>query len=74
MSSYIGFDQLKSQLAHRPGVTNPAGLAAAVGRRKYGAPAMRHAAKTGHSLKGHRPAKKRSGREEKIAMFVRGRS
>ena len=30
------FQKLESKLAKRPGVTNPAGLAAAIGRKKYG--------------------------------------
>lgn len=34
---YVGFDKLKGQLAKRPGVTDPAALAASIGRRKYGA-------------------------------------
>lgn len=34
--TYVGFDNLKAQLAHRQGVTDPAALAAAIGRRKYG--------------------------------------
>lgn len=31
------FAALKGQLANRPGVTNPAALAAYIGRKKYGA-------------------------------------
>ena len=31
------FAALKSQLASRPGVTNPGALAASIGRKKYGA-------------------------------------
>jgi hypothetical protein len=74
--AYEGFTKLKSQLAHRPGVQNPGGLAAVIGREKYGAGAMRHAAKTGHSLKGH-PTKRKGKahdkqRAERLAMFVRG--
>lgn len=30
------FKQLKSKLAKEPGVTNPAALAATIGRKKYG--------------------------------------
>lgn len=30
------FAALKSELAHRPGVTNPGGLAAYIGRKKLG--------------------------------------
>lgn len=66
--TYVGFDRLKGQLAQRPGVTNPAGIAATVGRRKYGAKAMQHAAATGHSLKGH----KRDKRGQMIDQFLSG--
>jgi hypothetical protein len=31
------FDQLAKQLGNRPGVKNPAALAAYIGRKKYGA-------------------------------------
>lgn len=41
------FNQLKNKLAKRPGVTNPAGLAAAIGRKKFGAAKMAKAAATG---------------------------
>jgi hypothetical protein len=34
------FAALKSQLAHRKGVTNPGALAAYIGRQKYGAAKM----------------------------------
>jgi hypothetical protein len=34
------FSALESKLAARPGVTNPGGLAAAIGRKKYGAKGM----------------------------------
>lgn len=34
------FAQLKSKLAHKPGVTNPAALAASIGRKKYGGAKM----------------------------------
>jgi len=30
------FAALKEKLSHRPGVTNPGALAAAIGRRRYG--------------------------------------
>ena len=30
------FAALKNKLAHQPGVYNPAGLAAAIGRKKFG--------------------------------------
>jgi hypothetical protein len=36
MASYVGFDKLKGELAKRPGVKSPGGLAAYLGARKYG--------------------------------------
>lgn len=45
------FAQLKSKLAHRPGVTNPGALAAYIGRKKYGAKKM--AALSVHGRKAH---------------------
>jgi hypothetical protein len=53
--AYEGFDKLKNQLAHRPGVTDPAALAAVIGRRKYGKAKMAKAAKTGTSLRNAKP-------------------
>jgi hypothetical protein len=47
---HIGFDKLKRSLAHKKGVKNPGAVAAAIGRKKYGAKAMSKAAHTGHSL------------------------
>lgn len=43
------FEQLKKKLAKRPGVTNPGGLAAAIGRKRYGAAIMKKAAAQGRS-------------------------
>jgi hypothetical protein len=37
LGSGARFAALESQLASRPGVTNPAALAAYIGRKKYGA-------------------------------------
>ncbi len=48
---YIGFDKLKGELANKPGVTNPGGLAAVIGARKYGAKKMHKAAAGGYSLR-----------------------
>lgn len=45
------FDQLANKLAGRPGVSNPRALAAAIGRRKYGASTMAKAAARGVSAK-----------------------
>ena len=33
---YIGFAKLKGELSGKPGVKNPAALAASIGRKKYG--------------------------------------
>jgi hypothetical protein len=41
------FDELKDKLAKRPGVTDPAALAAAIGRKKYGAAGMAKKAAAG---------------------------
>lgn len=41
------FDKLANKLAGRPGVTNPRALAAAIGRKKYGATRMAKAAGEG---------------------------
>lgn len=45
--AYIGFNKLKNKLAGKPGVSNPAGLAAAIGRKKYGKKNMAKMSKTG---------------------------
>lgn len=54
--AYTGFNKLKGELAAEPGVKNPAGLAASIGRKKYGKKAMAKGAATGHSLKGLKQA------------------
>lgn len=41
------FEALKDKLANRPGVKNPAALAAAIGRKKYGAKKMASMASKG---------------------------
>jgi hypothetical protein len=51
--SYIGFQKLTAKLAKEKGVTNPAALAAAIGRRKYGAHKFNSAAAHGRKL-GHK--------------------
>jgi hypothetical protein len=33
---YMGFDKLKNKLSHEKGVTDPGGLAAVIGKKKYG--------------------------------------
>lgn len=50
--AYVGFKKLKDELDDRPGVRNPGGLAAAIGRKKYGKAKFNKAASEGHSLKG----------------------
>ena len=40
LGSGARFAALKNKLASKPGVTNPAGLAASIGRKKYGAKKM----------------------------------
>lgn len=51
---YVGFNKLKSEIAAKGHVRNPGAVAAAIGRKKYGAKAMAKAAHAGKSLKGHR--------------------
>jgi hypothetical protein len=48
--TYVGFLKLKRELASKPGVTNPAGLAASIGRKKYGAKKFDAAASKGHKV------------------------
>lgn len=48
---YIGFDRLKRKLAHKKGVTDPAALAAAIGRKKYGKQKFQQMAAKGKKLK-----------------------
>lgn len=43
------FAKLKGQLAKKPGIYNPAGLAAAIGRKKYGSKKMNLMATKGRS-------------------------
>lgn len=57
--AYQGFKKLEQEVADQPGVKNPAGLAAAIGRRKYGGKKMAKAAATGHTLRNAVPIKNR---------------
>jgi hypothetical protein len=50
---YEGFAKVKSEVA-QSGAKDPGAVAAAIGRKKYGAKAMTSAAKSGKSLRGHR--------------------
>lgn len=71
--SYVGFDKLKGELAQRPGVKNPAALAAYIGAKKYGAGAMHKAAGKGTSLRGHKPVNaKRHAMIERFAKHHGG--
>jgi hypothetical protein len=47
LGSGARFAALKASLANRPGVTNPAALAAAIGRKKYGSKKFASLAKKG---------------------------
>lgn len=44
------FAKLKGQLAKKPGIYNPAGLAAAIGRKKFGAKKMSSMAAKGRKV------------------------
>lgn len=50
------FNKLAGKLAHEPGVKNPKALAAAIGRKKYGAAGM--ARKSAAGRKAHRGRKR----------------
>lgn len=50
--AYVGFDNLKKKLAAK-GIKNPGGLAAKIGRAKYGAKKFNAAAASGKKL-GHK--------------------
>lgn len=50
--AYLGFKKLENKIASRGNVRNPGAVAAKIGREKYGASKMAHAAATGTSLKG----------------------
>lgn len=52
MSKYIGFNKLSDKLSHQKGVEDPDALAAAIGRKKYGAKTFNEHAAKGESLKG----------------------
>lgn len=51
--AYVGFQKLTEKLAKEKGVTNPAALAAAIGRKKYGAKKFNSAAAHGRKM-GHK--------------------
>ncbi len=55
--AYEGFDALKAKLGKKKGITNPGGLAATIGRRKYGKAKFNKFAAKGKSMRGVRPQK-----------------
>ena len=48
--AYVGFDKLKAALGKKKGITNPGGLAAKIGRKKYGKSKFQHAAASGEKM------------------------
>jgi hypothetical protein len=48
---YTGFDRLKGEMAKRPGVKDPAGLAAVIGAKKYGKRRFQQHAARGESFR-----------------------
>lgn len=55
--AYVGFDKLSSKIA-ASGARNPDAVAAAIGRRKYGAEKFQRAAAAGKRMRGMRPSMK----------------
>lgn len=53
--AYEGFDKLKGKLA-KQGVENPGGLAASIGRKKYGKEKFQKSAAKGKKMKGMKPS------------------
>lgn len=53
------FDELKGKLAAKPGVSDPAALAAAIGRKKLGDKEFNARAAAGRRKKKHRPVDKK---------------
>ena len=49
--AHIGFDALKAKLAAKGNVTDPAAVAASIGRQKYGKAGMQALAKAGEKKK-----------------------
>ena len=50
--AYIGFKALESKIAARGGVSNPGAVAAAIGRKKYGAKKFNAAAASHKTMRG----------------------
>jgi hypothetical protein len=49
--AYLGFNKLKNELVHKPGITNPGAVAASIGRKKYGKMRFQKAAAQHKKLK-----------------------
>lgn len=54
--AYTGFKKLKAGLSGREDVKSPGGLAAYIGRRKYGKKRFQRAAAEGESMRGLKAA------------------
>lgn len=50
--AYEGFKKVEASVAKEPGVRNPGAVAAAIGRKKYGAKKFNKAAAAGRSMRG----------------------
>ena len=50
MAGYVGFKKLSDTLSKKQGVSDPAGLAAFIGRKKFGASKFNTAAAKGKKL------------------------
>lgn len=55
--AYVGFKKLKGRLARRKGVKSPGGLAAHIGRKKYGAAGMAKKSAAGRRRKARKGRK-----------------
>ena len=44
---YMGFEKLRAKLGKQPGIKSPGGLAAVIGKKKYGAGKFNKAAASG---------------------------
>lgn len=52
MAKYMGLAKLQSQFKNQPGITNPGGLAAFIGRKKYGKTKFQSFAAKGKKMRG----------------------
>lgn len=57
-SGYISFEHLENELRAKGTVSNPAGLAAKIGRERYGKKAFQAHAASGTSMRNVKPLKK----------------